>query len=101
MDESDDPREIARKLEQANRVAANVSDLTTMERINGWAVELRERLKRVRDAHRLRQETRTRARELWEQSGCPPDRDVEFWLQAEREIEDRVTNGQTTAANRG
>ena len=27
-----------------------------------------------------------RARELWEQNGRPVGRDVEFWLQAEREL---------------
>ena len=30
-----------------------------------------------------------RARELWEQNGCPAGRDLEFWLQAEAEIIER------------
>jgi hypothetical protein len=29
-----------------------------------------------------------RAYELYEGSGCPPGRDVEFWLAAERELRD-------------
>jgi hypothetical protein len=27
-----------------------------------------------------------RARELWEKAGCPPDRDLEFWLAAEAQL---------------
>lgn len=27
-----------------------------------------------------------RARELWEQQGCPVDRDQEIWLEAERQL---------------
>ena len=30
-----------------------------------------------------------RAYELWEQAGKPPGRDEEFWLTAERELNDK------------
>jgi hypothetical protein len=29
---------------------------------------------------------------VWEQNGCPADRDLEFWLQAESEISTRHRN---------
>jgi hypothetical protein len=35
---------------------------------------------------RAKEEIKARARELWEQNGCPAGRDLEFWLQAESEI---------------
>ncbi|SED11023.1 Protein of unknown function [Bradyrhizobium erythrophlei] len=31
-------------------------------------------------------EVRARARQLWEEAGRPADRDLDFWLQAEREL---------------
>ena len=34
----------------------------------------------------LRQQIETHARELWREAGRPSGRDLEFWLQAEREI---------------
>nr|WP_249811460.1 DUF2934 domain-containing protein [Bradyrhizobium sp. 149] len=35
-----------------------------------------------------RGKVRARAYELWEEAGRPADRDVEFWLEAERQIEE-------------
>ena len=37
-------------------------------------------------AHIQPDEIRLRAYQLWEQSGCAPDQDLEHWLQAEREL---------------
>ena len=48
--------------------------------------ELRQRLRQRLAARRSKEEIRARARELWEQHGCPAGRDLEFWLQAEREL---------------
>ena len=31
-------------------------------------------------------DTTRRAREIWEENGCPSGRDKEFWFQAEREF---------------
>jgi hypothetical protein len=36
------------------------------------------------------EEIAQRARELFEQSGYPADRDVEFWLEAERQLREVV-----------
>src|SRR5687767_8629470 len=88
MDQSEDPKELERKIEQANRFASAVNDPTTVERLTAWAQDLRSRLRQILDARRTKQEIATRARELWEQNGRPPDRDLEFWLQAEAEIRD-------------
>jgi hypothetical protein len=86
MDQSEDPRELERKIEQASRIASRVNDQTTYERLTAWIGGMRQRLRQGLDSRRTQQEIRTRAHELWEQNGCPPDRDLEFWLQAESEI---------------
>ena len=36
MDQSDAPRELERKIEQAARIASRVSDQTTVERLRAW-----------------------------------------------------------------
>jgi hypothetical protein len=90
MDQSEDPHELERKIEQASRIASALSDQTTVERLTAWAQGLRSRLRQILDARRTKQEISKRAHELWEQSGHPPDRDLEFWLQAEAEIRNRT-----------
>ena len=63
MDQNDDPRELEHKIEQARSLPGSTTT--------------------------AKEETRTRARQLWEQNGRPSDRDLEFWLQAEAEISER------------
>ena len=89
MDQSEDPRDLERKIEQATRIASNVTDETTVQRLTALAEHLRQKLRQLVEARRIRHETRTRARELWEQNGRPSGRDQEFWLQAESEIRER------------
>jgi hypothetical protein len=89
MDQSDDPRELERKIEQAARIASRVGDPTTVERLMAWIEDLRQKLRQRLEARRSRQETAVRAREIWEQNGRPAGRDLEFWLQAESEIRGR------------
>ena len=89
MDQSDDPRELERKIEQASRIASRINDQTTLERLRGFVEELKRRLRQRLAAKRGKEEIRARARELWEQHGRPADRDLEFWLQAESEISER------------
>jgi hypothetical protein len=86
--EQDDADELRRKLEQARRLASMTSDLTTMQRLREFADELSARLKNYFASRRQREEIRARAQELWEQNGRPGGRDLEFWLRAEREIQD-------------
>ncbi len=88
MGQSDeDPEELARKIEQARRIAVSVGDRTTYERLTACIHELKLSLQRRQDARRTRHSIKARARELWEQNGRPAGRDVEFWLQAEAELE--------------
>lgn len=82
----DDPRELERRIQQASRIASKISDQTTVERLTGWIGELRQRLRRRSEARQTNDAIQTRARELWEQNGCPAGRDLDFWLQAESEI---------------
>ncbi len=83
----DDPKDIARKIEQASRMASGIGDRTTYERLTAWIEELKCQLELCLDARRTKHRIRARARELWERNGRPPDREVEFWLQAEAEID--------------
>jgi len=85
----DDPRELARKIEQADRIASRMLDQTTVERLKSWATVLRDRLKRILRERGIKEEIAARARDLWDQNGRPEGRDLEFWLQAERETRDR------------
>jgi hypothetical protein len=76
-------------IEQATRIASRVNDQTTVERLRAWVEELRQRLRQRLEARRTKQEISARAREIWEQNGCPADRDLKFWLRAESEIKAR------------
>jgi hypothetical protein len=89
MDQTDDdPRELERRIQQASRIASNISDETTVGRLTAWIEELKRKLRRRSEARRTTDAIRNRARELWEQNGRPAGRDLEFWLQAESEITD-------------
>src|SRR5438552_2729180 len=63
-----------------------VSDRQTVKSILGLAAELRDRARAL--AHPDEGNIRNRAREIWEENGKPTGRDLEFWLQAEREFKD-------------
>jgi hypothetical protein len=89
VDQSDDPRELERKIELASRISARINDATTIERLRDWVEDLRQRLRERLAARRMKQAIEARARELWDQNGRPADRDLEFWLQAEADIRER------------
>jgi hypothetical protein len=78
----EEQKKIEHQLELASRVAAYISDETTVRRLKKYAEELKQKLFRML----RRPKVRARAYELCEQAGQPPDRDVEFWLEAERQI---------------
>lgn len=84
-----DLRELERQIEQANRLASRVSDRPTVERLLTFVEDIKERLRQHRAARRTKEEIKTRAQEIWEQHGRPDGRDLEFWLQAETEINGR------------
>ncbi|MBR1210250.1 DUF2934 domain-containing protein [Bradyrhizobium sp. JYMT SZCCT0180] len=85
MDQPEDPRELERKIEQATRIASRVTDQTTYQRLTAWVEELRQKLRQRLAVRRTKEEIRARAHDLWEQQGRPVGRDLEFWLQAERD----------------
>jgi hypothetical protein len=89
MGQSEEPRELERKIEQASRIASRINDQTTLERLLAFVEEQKRRLRQRLAERQVKDEIRARARELWEQHGRPADRDLEFWLQAESEISER------------
>ena len=89
MDQSDDPQELERKIEQAARIASRLNDQTTVERLRAWIEDMKQKLRQRLEARRTRQAISARAQEIWEQNGCPAGRDLEFWLQSESEISER------------
>ena len=86
MDQIEDPRELEREIERANRLASGVTDQTTYQWLKQSVEELRQRLRHLLAGKRADEAVRSRARELWETNGRPVGRDLEFWLQAEREL---------------
>ena len=92
MEQSDDPHDLEREIERAKRLSASVTDQTTYQRLKAFVEELRQRLQQRLAARRSKERIRKRAWELWEQQGRPVGRDVEFWLQAERELSEDQTS---------
>ena len=80
----DEKLTLEHQIELAPRAATLVKDETTVQRVRSFAEELKRRLFRMM----RRGQVRARAYELWEQAGRPIDRELDFWLEAERQIED-------------
>jgi hypothetical protein len=59
---NDDPEEFARKIEQASRIAPNVGDRTTYERLIAWIDELKRSRQQRQEARRLKHRVKARAR---------------------------------------
>jgi hypothetical protein len=89
MDQIEDPHELEREIERASRLASGVTDQTTYQWLKQFAEELRQRLRHLLAGRRAQEAVRARARELWESNGRPAGRDLEFWLQAERELREK------------
>jgi hypothetical protein len=62
------------------------ADQETVQRILGLTAKLRRRARAI--ATPTENRIRRRARALWEESGRPSGRDLDFWLQAEREFQE-------------
>ena len=86
MDQMEERRELERKIEQASRIASRINDPTTYQRLRNFIEELKQRLRQRRAARRTTEDIRARARQLWELQGRPAGRDLDIWLQAEREL---------------
>lgn len=61
-----------------------MTDSQTVRAIQAVALELKQRARAL--AKPDENQIRRRALEIWEDNGRPPGRDLEFWLQAEREF---------------
>jgi len=80
----EEQQKIEHQVELARRAAAYVSDETVARRLKQFAEALtRQLIEMMR-----RPKVRARAYELWERAGRPPGRDLEFWLDAERQIKE-------------
>ncbi|WP_339031194.1 DUF2934 domain-containing protein [Bradyrhizobium symbiodeficiens] len=79
----DEQKKIEHQIELATRAAALVRDETTGQRFRSYAEEMKRKLGRLM----RRGQVRTRAYELWERAGRPSHRELEFWLEAERQVE--------------
>ena len=86
MGQIEDPHELEREIERASRLASGIADQTTYQWLKQFVEELKQRLHQRLAARRNKEAVRARAKELWEINGRPAGRDLEFWLQAEREL---------------
>jgi hypothetical protein len=80
---------VAHLLDKARKYrgyARGIGDRQTVRSILALTAELRDRARAL--AHPDEANIRSRAREIWEENGKPAGRDLEFWLQAEREVRD-------------
>ncbi|MGY4623863.1 DUF2934 domain-containing protein [Bradyrhizobium sp. USDA 4486] len=83
-------RRLEHQLELANRAVALIADRVIVARLEDFAEEIGDRLRRLK-AESVEEAIRRRAHELWQGAGQPVGRDLEFWLRAEREVKDRET----------
>lgn len=91
----DEQKKIEHQIELATRAAALVKDETTGHRFRSFAEELKRKLLRMM----RRGQVRARAYELWEQAGRPAGRELEFWLEAERLLEEKREERQSSDAS--
>lgn len=80
----DEQKKIEHQIELAMRATALVNDETTVQRLKHFAEELKQKLFQMTRWRKVR----ARAYGLWDQAGQPPNRDLEFWLEAERQIKE-------------
>jgi hypothetical protein len=81
------------KADKYRNLARWVTDRLTIQRIFALSVELKQRARAL--ARPDENEIRHRAREIWEENGRPAGRDLEFWLQAEREFREAEALART------
>jgi hypothetical protein len=84
MDQQQIVAHLLAKADRYRDFARRISDSETVRQILGLTEELKQRARML--ARSNEDQIRKRARELWEHNGQPAGRDLEFWLQAEREF---------------
>ena len=72
------------KAKKYQELARWIGDRETVHRILDLVAKLKRRAQVVAKPSQNR--IRRRARQIWQENGCPSGRDEEFWLQAEREL---------------
>jgi hypothetical protein len=82
----DDKTNLIWKANKYRKLARWIGDRETVQRILALVEELIERARAL--AKPAEEMIRKRAREIWEDNGRPTGRDEEFWLQAERELQE-------------
>ena len=86
MDQKQLVAHLIEKARKYQNYARWVGDRQTVKSILALTAELRNRARAL--AHPDEGNIRNRAWEIWVENGKPPGRDLEFWLQAEREFRD-------------
>jgi hypothetical protein len=79
----DERKKLEHQIALATRTAAYTKDENTASRLRQFADQLRRNL--LPSSSRRAQIT-ARAYRLWERAGRPSGRDLDFWLDAEREF---------------
>ena len=79
----DETKKLEHQIALATRTAASTKDEGTARRLRHFADQLRRKLF---SSSSRRSQISARAYHPWEQAGRPSGRDLEFWVQAEREI---------------
>ena len=72
------------KAKKYQDLARWIGDQETVHRILDLVAKLKRRAQVAAKPSQNR--IRRRARQIWQENGCPSGRDEEFWLQAEREL---------------
>jgi len=93
MDRKQIVADLLAKADKYRNLARWVTDRLTIQRIFALSVELKQRARAL--ARPDENEIRKRAREIWEEHGRPAGRDLEFWLQAEREFREAEALAKT------
>ncbi|SFJ27603.1 DUF2934 domain-containing protein [Bradyrhizobium sp. Gha] len=85
MDYLPELHRLEHQLDLAHRAMQRITDRETVQRLQAFAHEIGDRLRRLQAAAR-EEEIRRRAYDLWQTAGRPEGRDLDFWLSAEREF---------------
>ena len=72
------------KAKKYRRFARWIDDQETVQQALDLSAKLKRRARMI--AKPTERRIRRRAKQLWEQAGRPTGRDLEFWLEAEREF---------------
>jgi uncharacterized membrane protein YccC len=86
------------KAKKYQELARWIGDRETVHRIQDLVAKLKRRAQVVAKPSQNR--IRRRARQIWQENGCPSGRDEEFWLQAERELRETEELARRTVDGR-